>query len=167
MKPSRMKLRKAHGGALWCDADDWSEADIPKRPWVAPGYLLRGAVTLLTGPPSAMKSSLVLAWASALVLDKDFGRFKPAVTAPVIVYNVEDDETEQRRRLSATLRQFGAQPRDVKNKVIRTGPTGIGTLLTRDKDDGIVFTAAMERLEETDQGTQTSRPRGGPAGRTA
>jgi hypothetical protein len=133
--------------ALWCDTGDWTEADISQRPWVAPGYLLRGTVTLLTGPPSVMKSSLVLAWACSLALRRDFSRFHPNIQAPIIVYNVEDDAVEQRRRLSATLRQFGAVPADIRDKVVRTGPSGIGTLLIRDDAGRIRFTPAMERLE--------------------
>jgi hypothetical protein len=61
---------------------------------------------------------------------------------------VEDDRDEQRRRLSATLRQFGATPVDIQGKVIRTGPAGIGTLLIRDDAGAIRFTPAMERLVE-------------------
>jgi hypothetical protein len=91
--------------AVWIDDAGWDEAQIPHRPWIAPGYLLRGAVTLLSGPPSAMKSSLVLAWACAVALKQDFGRLHPVVPpSPVIVYNVEDDAIEQRRRLSAPAR---------------------------------------------------------------
>jgi hypothetical protein len=37
---------------LWIDDDAWTEEDIPQRPWVAQGYALRGAVTIVTGPPS-------------------------------------------------------------------------------------------------------------------
>ncbi len=115
---------------IWCDLDDWVEADIEKHPWVAPGRLLRGSVTLVTGPPSGMKSSLMLAWGCALALGIDLGRFRPAAAGMSIIYNVEDDATEQRRRLSAALRQFpGATPADIRCKVIRTGPSGVGTLV--------------------------------------
>jgi RecA-family ATPase len=146
-KPSDAKPAQ-NTNTLWCDTGDWTEADIPKRPWVAPGFLLRGSVTLLAGPPSAMKSSIVLAWACALALNRAFGRFLPVMQGVAIVYNVEDDQFEQRRRLSATLRQFGARPADIRDKVIRTGPSGIGTLLTRDDKGRVHFTPAMDRLEE-------------------
>ena len=49
--------------AIWIDENAWVEAELPPRPWVAPGYALRGAVTIVAGPPSALKSSLMLAWA--------------------------------------------------------------------------------------------------------
>jgi hypothetical protein len=36
------------GSVLWVDDGDWEEAHLPPRPWIAPGYALRGAVTLKT-----------------------------------------------------------------------------------------------------------------------
>ncbi len=140
---------EAISSALWIDDDDWIEADIPLRPWVAQGYALRGAVTLVCGPPSSLKSSLMLGWASSICLRLDYGDFHPACCGPVIVYNVEDDEKEQRRRLSAVLRQFGATPADIKGKVIRTGPGNVGTLIEYETDNRqIVSTHALWRLEQ-------------------
>ena len=138
----------ASADALWIDDEGWIETDIPRRPWVVPGYALRGAVTVVCGPPSALKSSLVLGWACALALQYDFGRFRPLKVGTTLIYNVEDDQMEQRRRLSATLRHFpGATPASIKGRIIRTGPAQIGTLLTRDDRGGIHVTPAMERLE--------------------
>lgn len=132
---------------IWIDDGGWDEAAIPRRVWVAVGYALRGCVTLLSGPPSAIKSSLILAWCVALALGRGFGHFKPREAGTSIIYNVEDDRDEQRRRLSATLRHFGATPADIKGKVIRVGPNSIGTLIERDQGGKIRFTAAMERLD--------------------
>jgi hypothetical protein len=141
--------RQANLGGIWIDDGCWVEEDLPRRNWIAPGYALRGAVTVITGPPSAMKSSLMLAWASAIALDAAHGEFRPAQTGAVVVYNVEDDQTEQRRRLSAVLRQFDACPADIQGKVIRTGPSGIGTLVVRQADTGFISaTPAMHRLRE-------------------
>ena len=120
---------------------------IPRRPWVAPGYALRGAVTLVCGPPSTLKSSIMLSWASAIALNREFGDFHPTAAGNVVVYNVEDDMHEQRRRLSALLRQLGAKPQDIKDKVIRVGPHTIGTLLERGEDDKIQFTLALSELD--------------------
>jgi hypothetical protein len=133
--------------SIWIDADDWDEGDIPRRPWIVPGYALRGAVTLIAGPPSAMKSSTALGWASSIALCRDYGRFRPILSGPVFVYNVEDDQFEQRRRLSATLRQFDASPADIKGKLYRIGPSTIGTLLERGDGGRIRLTPAMARLE--------------------
>jgi RecA-family ATPase len=134
--------------ALWIDADGWDEADISTRPWIAPGYALRGAITVIAGPPSAAKSSLMLAWACAVALGQEHGDLRPTAAGSVIIYNVEDDQAEQRRRLSAALRQFDAAPADIAGKVIRAGPAGIGTLFSRDASGALSSTAAMARLRE-------------------
>jgi AAA domain len=139
---------KATKPSIWIDADGWDEAAIPRRPWIVPGYVLRGAVTMIAGPPSAMKSSTALGWASSIVLRAEYGRFHPIVSGPVFVYNVEDDQNEQRRRLSATLRQFGAVPSSLKDKLYRMGPSTIGTLLERGEDGKVRFTAAMTKMQE-------------------
>src|SRR5438477_12254747 len=97
------KPNGSRGAPVWIDDDAWTEAELPLRDWVAPGSALRGSVTVVAGPPSAMKSSLMLAWACAVVFGQDHGNFRPGAPGNVIVYNVEDNQTEQRRRLSAVL----------------------------------------------------------------
>jgi hypothetical protein len=134
---------------LWISDDAWIEAELPKRPWLAKRYALRGAVTLLVGPPSACKSSLTLAWACAVALARAYGDFRPTEAGPVVVYNVEDDEDEQRLRLSAILRQFDATPPDICGKIVRVGPSGFGTLFVVDRSTGKVSpTTAMDRLRQ-------------------
>jgi RecA-family ATPase len=94
-----------------------------------------------------MKSSLMLAWACAKALGKPHGDFRPTETGIAVVYNVEDDREEQRRRLSAVLRQFDAVPADIRGKIIRTGPRGVGTLFRSDGETGkIKETSAMAGL---------------------
>jgi hypothetical protein len=133
--------------AIWIDEDAWVEAELPPRPWVAPGYALRGAVTIIAGPPSALKSSLMLAWGCAVALGQRHGRFIPTAAEAAVIYNVEDDATEQRRRLSAALRQFDATPAAIVGKLVRVGPSGIGTLFARDPEtDDVLPTPAMTRL---------------------
>jgi AAA domain len=90
----------------------------------------------------------MLAWAAAVALGREHGKFRQLAAVEVIVYNVEDERIEQRRRLSAVLRQFEAMPRDVRGKLIRTGPAGIGTLFARQVDGSLAATRAMERLRE-------------------
>jgi AAA domain len=138
------RAKAAAASAIWVDDKGWTEADLPSRPWVARGYALRGAVTVVAGPPSTLKSSLMLAWAAAIALGRPHGDFQPTEMGTVVVYNVEDDQTEQRRRLSAVLRQFDAVPADIAGKIVRVGPSGV-----RDPNTGdIVSTAAMDRLRE-------------------
>jgi AAA domain len=133
---------------IWVASGGWAESEIPQRPWIAPGFLLRHAVTLLSGPPSGFKSTLALGWAVAIVLNRPYGQFRPRVQGPVLVYDVEDDEVEQQRRLSAVLRQFGASPGDIAGKLIRIGPKQIGTLLVHNRDGATVASAALQGIEE-------------------
>ena len=110
----------------------WIEQDIPKRPWLARGYFLRGSVTILAGPGSAGKSSLAIGWATAAALGRPWHRFTPATPLRVLLYNVEDDPDEQRRRFSAALRQFDRTPADLKGQIFGVQPKNIGTLVNYD-----------------------------------
>jgi hypothetical protein len=133
---------------IWIEDADWSEVDIPIRPWLAKGYMMRGAVTVVSGPGSAGKSSLMIGWCLAIVLGIKWHKLMPTGPLRVITYNTEDDAAEQRRRMSATLRQFDRSPRDLGTNLIRIGPNATGTLLRRDPMSGrLVFTAAMKALE--------------------
>jgi len=129
---------------LWHSDDAWSEAEIPRRAWVAPGYILRGSVTLVAGPGSAGKSMLFKAWSVASVLGATFHRFRPVAPLRVLSYNVEDDLHEERRRLSAALRGFGRVASDLGGNLRIVGPNQIGTLIERDAQTGrVTLTDAM------------------------
>jgi hypothetical protein len=128
--------------AIWADDEDWLEQQTPPRPWIVPGHLMRGAVTLVAGMGSAGKSSLMVGWACAIALGEPLGRFEPRDCGKVVLYNVEDDLHEQRRRIAAALRTFGRNPRDVAGRIVRCGPTDVGTLIERDATTGEVHTTA-------------------------
>jgi len=134
--------------ALWVDQDEWTPDTIPKRPWLAPGYLLRGAVSILSGQGAGGKSSLVVAWTVSAALGETIGEFAPVEPMVVVNYNVEDDLDEQRRRYSAALMASKRTPRDIAGRVIRCGPHDVGTLFERDHATGRVqATIAMGALE--------------------
>ena len=134
--------------AIWIDAGAWDEEAIPKRPWIAPSYLMRNAVSCLSGQGSGGKSSLVVCWTISLALGEAVGEFRPSGPCVVVNYNVEDDEQEQQRRYSAALKAIQKAPADIAGKVIRCGPRTIGTLFERDNNTGrIVPTKALEALE--------------------
>lgn len=145
--PAGAPLGEPKASALWVSDDEWSEEDLPKRPWIARGYLIRRSVTLLVGMGAAGKSSVGVAWGCALVLGRQWSRFKPYRPCSVSIYNVEDDDDEQKRRLSAVLRQFQATPRDLVGKLHRIGPHNVGTLIERDPaTNRLRFTEAMHDL---------------------
>lgn len=128
---------------------EWDENAIPPRPWIVPGYLMRGAVTVLSGPGSAGKSMLAVLWCCALASGEKIGHFAPRHPATVLTYNVEDDHDEQRRRFSATLRQLRQPISALADRVTRLWPAGIGTLFARDTMTGTLRpTDAMAAIEE-------------------
>lgn len=134
--------------ALWQSAGGWAEVDIPKRPWIVPGYIMRGSVTVLAGAGSAGKSSLVKGWMIAAAFGLTYGRFRIPVPLKVLSYNTEDDLDEERRRISATCRQFDRSPTEIPETMQIIGPDQIGTLITRDPVSGYcVPTRAMVELE--------------------
>lgn len=134
--------------ALWQSAGGWAEVDIPKRPWIVPGYIMRGSVTVLAGAGSAGKSSLVKGWMIAAAFGLTYGRFRIPVPLKVLSYNTEDDLDEERRRISATCRQFDRSPTEIPETMQIIGPDQIGTLITRDPVSGYcVPTRAMVEIE--------------------
>ena len=136
---------------LYLITQAWTEQEIPQRPWVAPGFLLRNAVTILGGPPSAGKSSLTVAWTAAHATGREFGRFRPYKPGPLktLFYNVEDDADEQRRRYSAMARQFDTTPSDLLKNLILCGPNDVGTLLHLNRDGNVLLnTSAMDELDQ-------------------
>ena len=144
----RDRKRAEPGGALIATDVEWREADIPRRPWIAPGYLLRGAVTILAGPPGASKSTAALNLAAAVALGQQWGRLQPLGIGNVIVLNAEDDDDEQRRRLSGVLRGFGAPPVALRGRLIRVSAEQSAGLLEWDQRDGAMFpTERMDQLE--------------------
>ena len=64
--------------AIWADAGRFDPAAIPRRRWIVPGLLLRGAVTLATGAGASGKSTVATAVAITGAVGTPLGRFKPA-----------------------------------------------------------------------------------------
>lgn len=131
---------------LTFDDATWTEAAIEPRPWIATGYILRKSVTAVIGAGAAGKSSLMVAWAIALVLGIEFHRLKPRGPCKVLTYNTEDDQDEQRRRFSAALRHAGRTPNEIAGLVLRAGTRKVGTLFGKMEDGTIGALPAMDEL---------------------
>lgn len=147
--------KAARPNPLWIDADAWDASTIPPRPWVVPGYLMRGSVSVLSGQGAGGKSSLVVGWTVALATGEAIGEFAPPAPCIAVNYNVEDDQQEQLRRYSAGLMAVRKAPTDIAGRVIRCGPRTIGTLFQRDPASGrVMATEAMDALETLCMETQ-------------
>lgn len=132
--------------AIWIQRGGWDEKDIPVRRWVSRGYLMRGAVTVLSGPGSAGKSMLTIAWAAALTLGCAFGRFRTEGKSRVVIYNVEDDVDEQHRRFSAILGHMRLDPGSLEDRLALVGPKNVGTLIDV-RDGKVIRTDAFGDLD--------------------
>ncbi|MGI4799317.1 MAG: AAA family ATPase [Janthinobacterium lividum] len=92
----------------------------------------------------------MVAYAVGLALGQPIHGMRPAAPCRVMLYNVEDDQDEQKRRLSAVLTSMGRAPADIAGRVARVMPTGAGALLEHnpDPDHGptLRHTAAMVAL---------------------
>ncbi len=147
------QFSKARPQPIWADDAAWDEAQIPQRPWIAPGYFLRGAVTVAIGAGGVSKSALMLAYGTALALGRPLGNMEPTAAFRVALYNVEDDADEQRRRLSAILTSMGSTPGAISGRLKRIGPNGVGVLLQRDPESRDLFpteawTSLVEELRQ-------------------
>jgi hypothetical protein len=147
--PASEAARAAAGpNLLWSIIEPWDAAAIPTRPWIARGYLMRRALSVISGPGSAGKSSLMVAWASALAIGCAFNRLKVSRPMRVLSYNVEDDEDEQKRRFSAFCMRLGLDPKAFAGNLAIVGPTRVGTLLHTARDGQLlVNTPVMDKLE--------------------
>jgi len=91
---------------------------IEPRRWVMDRALLEGAVTLLVAAGSAGKSSISLSIAAHLTQGKDFAGFQAKRKCKVVVFNGEDDITEQSRRLLACCITHGFEYDTVKRSIM-------------------------------------------------
>ena len=114
------------------------EKDSPRRPWIAPGFLIRKAVTLLFGPPDQGKSLLLVAWAVALALGRLWGSFEPNAPMKVPAILAEEDDDEQEARFAAALRAFGVTRADVEFRLRRLVVSDLATLLEADRMTGVL-----------------------------
>lgn len=143
----KISIEAKNQSLILIDDEAWDEDAIPARPWVAEGFLLRGAVTVIVGAPAAGKSSLMVGWAASLALGMEYGKLKPVHPLSVMTYNVEDDRDEQRRRFTAFLHWSGHSPCQLGSKLTRIGTDGVGTLLALNSENCIQVTPAMQQLE--------------------
>jgi hypothetical protein len=115
------------------------EVDIPSRPWLAPGHLIRGGVTLIFGPPDQGKSLLLVAWVTALISGTQWGSFRPRDRARVLTIFCEEDDDEQNARLAAARRAFGLTKTEAEPYLRRLIVINLATLLEVDAKTGAVI----------------------------
>jgi hypothetical protein len=103
--------------------------DPRPQEWVANGILLRGAVSMVFGPPNQGKSLLLTAWTVALALGASWGGLKQDQPRRVLTLFAEEDDQAQSRRLGAAALALHATAGDLDGQVYRLVCKGVGTLL--------------------------------------
>jgi hypothetical protein len=118
-----------------------STVQMPKRLWAAKDRLLRGAVTLLFGPPDQGKSLLLVRWAVNFALGRSFGGLKPGAPCRVLTLFAEEDADEQHRRIEAALLAEQATHADLHDRLRMFIPADLATMF--------MFNRTTRRLGET------------------
>jgi RecA-family ATPase len=126
----------------------WDPKKLPRRKWIAEGYFLRGALTVLVGPGGVSKSSLALTWIAHMAVGASLHRLVPSGPMRVLYLNVEDDLDEQKRRLSAVVKTMGHTENDIAPKIMLVSPTVVGTLLVDSGTGTVENTSTMDDLEK-------------------
>lgn len=91
---------------------------IEPRPWIIERMLMRRAVTVIGAAGSAGKSTVSLALAASLIAGQEFAGHKVLHRCRVMVYNGEDDITEQSRRLWANCATYKLDYERVKRDIM-------------------------------------------------
>lgn len=105
---------------------------LSPREWLAPGVLIRGAVTLLFGPPNQGKSLLLTMWTTALALGAQFGMLKPVKPVKVLTFFAEEDDEEQSRRFTVAVNELYASLDELDPQLCRLICPGVGVMFTVD-----------------------------------
>lgn len=98
------------------DANAFSGALPPPRPWAFGRMLLHRTVTVIAAPPGTGKSTWAIQLAIAFSQNKSFGGMDPIRTGPAWVWNNEDDGDELDRRTLAACYAMDINPAALDGK---------------------------------------------------
>lgn len=118
---------------------------IPPRPWVIDRVLMLRETTMILAPGSAGKSSVGLAVAAHLAVGKRFGSYETHGQCKSIVYNGEDDKTEQSRRLYAVCQAYQLDYREVSQQIMLLSAEDVDLKLVSAPGKGAVVNEEMVR----------------------
>lgn len=109
-----------------------NERDLPKEPWLIPGELLAGDLTVWAAPGATGKSSRSLQVAVALGRGEGSAMgLKPLRRTKVWVINREDRPNQQRKRIAAICKLFGYNPAGIQGWIHLLNSDLTGTCLAK------------------------------------
>lgn len=110
---------------------------IPPRRWLYGRSYIAGFLSMLVAPGGAGKSALAVGEAVAMASGRELlSGEQPVRPLRVWFHNAEDDVTEMRRRLAATLMHFGLTHADLNDNLFFTSGRELKLQLARTGRDG-------------------------------
>lgn len=89
---------------------EWCLVDRPETPWLVPGLISQGGLTLLSGPAKkAYKTWFALHSAIAIANDRHLGGHKPRTTGSVLFIEEEGSDTDLENRVRGVCRGLDVQ----------------------------------------------------------
>jgi hypothetical protein len=134
---------------------DWD--NIPPRPWIAGRRLLRGFVSVMTGPGGVGKTALTVTTALSYSLNRNL--LDPTNTNPnwklhlekplrTYIYGLEDDIDELKRRVKSVMNFHGVDPMEVGDTLLLGDGSVDRLILAISNSKGLVRTDLVDKLIE-------------------
>ena len=121
---------------------------IPPRQWLYGKHLIRGFLSLTVAPGGLGKSSMVQVDALAMATGRDLIGSKPPHPLRVWVWNGEDPEDENRRRITAICMHYGLTADDIGDRLhVDSGRVLPIKLATMDKNGPKIARPVSDQLK--------------------
>lgn len=140
------------GNALHATPYSWPDPrEIPTRPWLFGHWLLRGELTGIIAPGGVGKSTIGNAIALSLASgQKILGKSMPRGPQKAWIYNLEDDQTELNRQISAVSLFYDIGPAECGDRIMVDSGLDQPLCTATDGPDGFkIAEDVFTQLEET------------------
>jgi hypothetical protein len=131
---------------------EWQDpTTIPLRDWIYGKHLLRGIVSMTIASGAVGKTSLKIVEALALATGRSLLGQEVPKPSRVWLFNLEDDMTELRRRVSAAMIYYNIQPEDIGDRLLVDGEKSLVITKTDHKGTKInlpVINAVVKAIQD-------------------
>lgn len=130
---------------------------IPPRPWIVPGLLHRGHVSLMVAPPGSGKSLLTLQLGMLCAAGATgdpwptpvWSGWRPRGRHRVLIINSEEDNDEMKRRLFAARQVMDIPEEELGGLMLALNPTDIVVAQADSRTNIVKRTPMADRMEQT------------------